>query len=680
MKRPLFDVGITVLLGSAVVLYGNIYCYLLLPVLLAAAMFCAGRAADPRWRKAAVCTLSAAASILLMLSVSLSLESELKPLDGKTAEVTGVVTEKKSGNLYEAYGCVFTEAGSAEHIKFTLWNALSDELEAGDSFRCTARVTYDDPYTSEYRSSAGESRFLFCATGEEIELLDKSLYPVRAVTARLRAETSDRLIHALGAETGNLFSAITTGLRPGFDDSAQMMKDAGVYHVLSISGLHIAVFCHLILSLTSVLPLRRQLRNSLALLCLWCPVLISGGNHAVLRAAVMYSVLLFGRVIGRKGDSLNSLGIAVILLILMDPFAVLSYGFLLSVLATLGILLYERPLAEFLKSHLPVQLTGRVGSSLIHLFVCGISAQCLTLPILADLDSCLVLNGIMAGMLILPMMTPMLLLGYLLIPALWLFPESAGLLVLPARLLGSLFLRIAGWFSGLPFIFPLDTPVSRAVVLLMTLLLVVITALPAARRFFRPAMLAGASICCLLIAWEQWELAGSVQVISRGEDLMLLQDGHAVVLLADRDSEMLEELRRNGAEQIDLLIVENYAPLQAEGTLELLREYPPLQIAAPDSGAVTSYLEAVCDAPITSREQIEAVLPGDLQLRYQRGMGVEVSCGDILLLKFRDVYDIIKQYEPDVLLFSEQKAQVYRAGDIRVRENTAERTELLFWI
>ena len=251
--------------------------------------------------------------------------------------------------------------------------------------------------------------------------------------------------------------------------------------------------------------------------------------------------------------------------------------------------------------------------------------------------------------------------------------------MLPARLLGSLFLRIAGWFSGLPFIFPLDTPVSRTVVLLMTLLLVVITALPVARRFFRPAMLAGASICCLLIAWEQWELAGSVQVISRGEDLMLLQDGHAVVLLADRDSEMLEELRRNGAEQIDLLIVESYAPLQAEGTLELLREYPPLQVAAPDSGAVTSYLEAVCDAPITSREQIEAVLPGDLQLRYQRGMGVEVSCSDILLLKFQDVYDIIKQYEPDVLLLPEQKAQVYRAGGIRVRENTAERTELLFW-
>lgn len=63
----------------------------------------------------------------------------------------------------------------------------------------------------------------------------------------------------------------------------------------------------------------------------------------------------------------------------------LSYGFLLSVLATLGILLYERPLAEFLKSHLPAQLTGRVGSSLVHLLACAVAAQCLTLPILADM-------------------------------------------------------------------------------------------------------------------------------------------------------------------------------------------------------------------------------------------------------------------------------------------------------
>ena len=109
--------------------------------------------------------LSGAAAILFILAAGLRLESRFRPLDGQTAEAVGVVTEKRHGQLYEAYGTVRTANGEARRIKFTLWNAVADELEAGDSFRCTVRVTYNDPHTSEYRTSVGESRFLFCSTG-----------------------------------------------------------------------------------------------------------------------------------------------------------------------------------------------------------------------------------------------------------------------------------------------------------------------------------------------------------------------------------------------------------------------------------------------------------------------------------------------------------------------------------
>lgn len=678
MKRPLFDVGMSVLIASAVVLYGNTYSYLLLPLLLAGSLFCAVKAADRRWRRAAVCMLSGAAAILFILAAGLRLESRFRPLDGQTAEAVGVVTEKRHGQLYEAYGTVRTANGEARRIKFTLWNAVADELEAGDSFRCTVRVTYNDPHTSEYRTSVGESRFLFCSTGEEIDRLDESVSPIRAVIARLRAETSQQMIRCLGTREGGLFSAITTGLRPGFEEPAQQMKEAGIYHVLAISGLHIAVFCHLVLGFTNLLPLCRRMRNGLALLCLWYPVLLSGGSHAVLRAAVMYSVLLFGRIISRKADGLNSLGLAVLLLILADPFAVLSYGFLLSVLATLGILLYERSLSQLLEKHLPVR-GGKLSTGLIHLLSCGVAAQCLTLPILSELDSRLVLNGLVSGLVILPLMTPMLLLGYLLALLLWLMPGTAVYLAGPARLLGGLFLQLTAWLSRLPFIVPLDTPASRAAVLLMTALLVGATALPAVRRFFRPVLLAGVSLCCLLVAWEQWWLAGSVQVISRGEDFLLAQDSRAVLLLADREGAMLEELRRNGIKQLDLLIVENDAPLHSEGMLELLEEYPPLQIIAQDSAAVTGYLESACDAPVHCREEVTAVLPGKLQLWYQQGLGIEVSGGEILLLKFQSVYGIMNQYEPDVLILPGQAALIRPNESIRVRENTEQRTELLFW-
>ena len=226
--------------------------------------------------------LSGAAAILFILAAGLRLESRFRPLDGQTAEAVGVVTEKRHGQLYEAYGTVRTANGEARRIKFTLWNAVADELEAGDSFRCTVRVTYNDPHTSEYRTSVGESRFLFCSTGEEIDRLDESVSPIRAVIARLRAETSQQMIRCLGTREGGLFSAITTGLRPGFEEPAQQMKEAGIYHVLAISGLHIAVFCHLVLGFTNLLPLCRRMRNGLALLCLWYPVLLSGGSHACL--------------------------------------------------------------------------------------------------------------------------------------------------------------------------------------------------------------------------------------------------------------------------------------------------------------------------------------------------------------------------------------------------------------
>ena len=174
-------------------------------------------------------------------------------------------------------------------------------------------------------------------------------------------------------------------------------------------------------------------------------------------------------------------------------------------------------------------------------------------------------------------------------------------------------------------------------------------------------------------------MEGAVQVVSRGEDLLLVRDNRAVLLLADRDSEMLEELRRSGTTRIDLLIVEGYPPLQSEGTLELLREYPPAHIAAPEEGAVRSYLDAVFSGPVSSHDQITAQLSGGIELSYQRGVGTEVSCGDILLLKFYDVCDIINQYEPDILLFPEEPAQIRSMDGVRIRENSEERTELIIW-
>ena len=66
----------------------------------------------------------------------------------------------------------------------------------------------------------------------------------------------------------------------------------------------------------------------------------------------MYGVLLLADSFGRRADSLNSLGLAVLVVCLFNPFAGGDLGFALSVTATLGIVLLYQPL--------PTLLLGRV--------------------------------------------------------------------------------------------------------------------------------------------------------------------------------------------------------------------------------------------------------------------------------------------------------------------------------
>ena len=59
--------------------------------------------------------------------------------------------------MYECFGTVTGEAGTVERVRLTLWCTTADELQAGESFRCAAEVTFNDPLTSEYRSPPGRA-------------------------------------------------------------------------------------------------------------------------------------------------------------------------------------------------------------------------------------------------------------------------------------------------------------------------------------------------------------------------------------------------------------------------------------------------------------------------------------------------------------------------------------------
>ncbi len=161
----------------------------------------------------------------------------------------------------------------------------------------------------------------------------------------------------------------------------------GVSHLLVISGFHMAVVMQiLLLVLGWCIPFRR-LRSGICMAAVFCFMGITCFLPSVSRSGIMCLIMLSGRIFLRRADSLNSLGFAVLFLLLQNPWAAADIGLLLSVSACLGMILLE-PRLE--KAMLPQKLRPRwgkenlprkIGRSLISVIAGSIAASLFTLPV-----------------------------------------------------------------------------------------------------------------------------------------------------------------------------------------------------------------------------------------------------------------------------------------------------------
>ena len=150
---------------------------------------------------------------------------------------------------------------------------------------------------------------------------------------------------------------------------------SGGAHVLALSGLHLGIIYAV---LTLLLPLgrrRKWLSQALILTAIWTYTLIVGMGASVVRAAAMLSVLSVGMVLSRGRASLNTLSLAVIVMLSADPMSLWDVGFQLSFMAVLGILLFYR----FLFGLVPVR--HRLTRTLWGMTAVSLTAQVGTAPL-----------------------------------------------------------------------------------------------------------------------------------------------------------------------------------------------------------------------------------------------------------------------------------------------------------
>ncbi|MEP7369072.1 MAG: ComEC/Rec2 family competence protein [Dermatophilaceae bacterium] len=205
------------------------------------------------------------------------------------------------------------------------------------------------------------------------------------------------------------------GLLPGLvigdtSRTPQTLTDAmlttGMTHLSAVSGSNVAVVLAAALGLCRLVGVRRRWRPLVALLVLAGFVVLARPEPSVLRAAVMGVIGLLGLSASRRRMGIPALSGAVLVLLCIDPWLSRSFGFALSTLATLGLLLFARPWGQWFARFLPLRLKG-LGVAI----AIPVAAQAMCGPVVVLLQGSVSVIGVVANLLAAPLVAPATVVG-----------------------------------------------------------------------------------------------------------------------------------------------------------------------------------------------------------------------------------------------------------------------------
>jgi competence protein ComEC len=374
---------------------------------------------------------------------------------------------------------------------------------------------------------------------------------------------------ALPGDGGGLLPGLAIGDTTGVPaDLDAAMKTSSLSHLTAVSGANCAIVLALVLVVSAACGLGRLSRAGAGLAVLAGFVVLVTPEPSVVRAATMATVVLLAGSIGRPGRGLPALALAALCLLAVDPWLSRNYGFVLSVLATLGLLVLTRPLARRLSAILP--------ASVATMLAIPLAAQLACQPVLVLLSPTLPAYGVPANLLAAaaaPVATITGLAACLLLPVL---PWVAGPLVWVAWLPATWIAAVATTTAALPgsSVPWVGGPMGVALTLACTA--GILALLPARRPGGRQAVLrlASGGLLCVVAGCTVGALVGTglgravafpsdwqIAACDIGQgDAVLIRDGDQVALVdVGPDPALLTGcLAELGIDRVDLLVLTHY--------------------------------------------------------------------------------------------------------------------------
>lgn len=335
----------------------------------------------------AVVLLIGAAYCLFVCNVTAVKLFRDEALIGETHTVTLRVTEEpqKTDSFgefeVETTGDNGFDQGFQGKVRFHITMFSSNEaFKASEGDILSATVTFQ-PLDARERSFDYPKSIFVSAEATDVKIIGhkETLYTRcidvrRAVRNRINSYTD-------GDNAAILEGLLLGGTRSMSRELDHCFRVVGVKHITAVSGMHIGAFCMMTVTALSLFMHRRK-ASFIAIFPMLLAVMLAGLSPSAVRAGIMCSLTLLANCLLKKTDSLNSLALAVMCMLVANPFYVCSLSFQLSCSATAGVILvssFANRLAErIVKIQMPY--VGAILHGIVLVFVQSVGAVLCTLP------------------------------------------------------------------------------------------------------------------------------------------------------------------------------------------------------------------------------------------------------------------------------------------------------------
>lgn len=187
-------------------------------------------------------------------------------------------------------------------------------------------------------------------------------------------------------------------------------KQSGITHLLAVSGSNVTY----IILITKFLFNKfcgKSFSNFITIFMIILFVFISGASPSVVRAGIMAIILIFSEILARAPNTISTISVTAILILLYNPIIICDVGFILSFGGTIGIVLFNNRLMAYFNDKLFIILKNKIFKYILEMFAVTLSAQIVLTPVMWYYFNTISLIAMITNLLVAPFVGYITILG-----------------------------------------------------------------------------------------------------------------------------------------------------------------------------------------------------------------------------------------------------------------------------